>query len=841
VGDGDGRAQQRIRGLTLASTRLDTGWELLRMRPGAAAAPAAVEALGESWMPAVVPGTLASALRARGMDPLAAGDLDGDDVWYRVRFRRPDDAERVSLHLDGLATVAEVWLNGTRLLRSESMWQAHRLDVGHLLRSENVLHLRFLALGPLLAERRPRPRWKTRLVAQQQLRWWRTTFLGRIPAWTPPAPPVGPYRPVRLEHGDGPEVLETRVRPLLSGDDGSLELSLRIRTRAGKAAPRMRFGGRERPLEARALPDGTSEWRGLIEVPGIARWWPHTHGAPTLHPLSVELPGAGEMNLSPVGFRTIEADTTGGGFGLRVNGARVFCRGASWTPLDVLSLSTAPAALGSALRQARDAGMNMLRLPGPFAYEDDAFHTGCDALGILVWQDFMFANLDYPADDPGFLAQASAEADALVARIGWRPSTAVFCGNSEVEQQAAMLGLERQTWRNALFAEVLPACVRTGSDVPYVPSSPSGGALPFQPGEGVAHYYGVGAYRRPLEDARRAEVTFATECLGFANVPDRRTVEALLGDGRVASSDPLWKARVPRDRGVGWDFEDVRDFYLQQLFGVDAVAVRASDPERYLALGRAVSAEVMAATFAEWRRHGSTCSGALVWFLRDLWAGAGWGVIDAHGRPKSAYWALRRAFAPRALFLTDEGTNGIAAHLLNDRPEPVDGRLRITLYRDGQMPLRSAEQPVRVEPRGSTRVWAEQVLGVFADVGYAFRFGPPGHDLVVARWLGEGDHPLAPDAFHFPLGRPSSIDPALRLETRSLDVDGRSVLELSANRFAQAVSLELEGVDPDDDFFHLAPGVPHCVRLVARDGAGAPTGTAWPLNAAGPTRIGGQA
>jgi beta-mannosidase len=67
------------------------------------------------------------------------------------------------------------------------------------------------------------------------------------------------------------------------------------------------------------------------------------------------------------------------------------------------------------------------------------------------------------------------------------------------------------------------------------------------------------------------------------------------------------------------------------------------------------------------------------------------------------------------------------------------------------------------------------------------------------------------------------------------------VLELSANRFAQAVSLELEGVDPDDDFFHLAPGVPHCVRLVARDGAGAPTGTAWPLNAAGPTRIGGQA
>ncbi|HEY1334848.1 MAG TPA: hypothetical protein VGF31_11380, partial [Myxococcaceae bacterium] len=295
----------------MASTALVTGWELLRTAPGAAEAPAAADALGSDWMPAVVPGTLASALRARGMDPLAAGDLDGGDVWYRVRFDRPDDSGRVFLRLEGLATVSEVWLNGTRLLRSESMWQAHRLEVGQLLRSENVLHLRFLALGPLLAERRPRPRWKTSVVAQQQLRWWRTSFLGRIPGWTPPAPAVGPYRPVLLEHGEGPEVLEARVRPRLSGDDGVLELSLRLGPRSGSRAPRVRFAGRERPLEARMLPDGATEWMGRIDVPGVERWWPHTHGAPTLHPLSADVPGTGEIQLPSVGFRTIEADTAG--------------------------------------------------------------------------------------------------------------------------------------------------------------------------------------------------------------------------------------------------------------------------------------------------------------------------------------------------------------------------------------------------------------------------------------------------------------------------------------------------------------------------------------------------
>ncbi len=822
-------------------TLLDAGWELLRTSPGAAATPDAVEALTEQWTPARVPGTLASALRAQGADPTSAGDFDATDVWYRLRFRRPADAGSVALRLEGLATVAEVWLNGTQILRSASMWQSHRVEVGPLLRAQNVLHLRFVALGPLLAERRPRPRWKTRLVAEQQLRWWRTTFLGRIPAWTPPAPPVGPFRPVLLEHGRGPAVLEPRVRTRVAGESGTLELSFRTESSAGQSpVARLQLGGREAPMEGKPLSDRTTAWTGRIEVPAVERWWPHTHGRPALHPLSVELAGLGEMSFSPVGFRSLEANTTGGGFGLRVNGLPIFCRGAVWTPLDVLALGSSPGEQRAALEQARDAGMNMLRVAGPFAYEDDAFHDACDALGILVWQDFMFANLDYPAEDPEFVATVSAEAASVVGRLGWRPSTAVFCGNSEVEQQASMLGLDRELWRGPLFGEVLPASVREGSDVPYVPSSPSGGALPFQPGEGVGHYFGVGAYRRPLEDARRAEVRFASECLAFANVPARRTVDALLGDGRAVPTDPLWKARVPRDRGAGWDFEDVRDFYLQTLFGVDPAALRSADPERYLALGRVVSAEVMTATVAEWRRTGSGCNGALVWFLRDLWAGAGWGVIDSAGLPKAAYWALRRVYAPRALLLTDEGTNGLAAHLVNDGAEAVDSRLRVALYRDGELRVCSVERAVRVEPRGSIRLWVEEVLGAFADVGYAFRFGPPGHDLVVARWIGGSGQSLAAPAFHFPLGRPSRIDGELRLEVRSVASEGGSALELVANRFAQAVSLELAGCTAQDDFFHLEPGVAHRVELLP-DGAGAPRGTAWPLNAAGPTRIGGSA
>src|SRR6185312_9874785 len=141
---------------------------------------------------------------------------------------------------------------------------------------------------------------------------------------------------------------------------------------------------------------------------------------------------------------------------------------------------------------------------------------------------------------------------------------------------------------------------------------------------GTSSYYGVGAYLRPLDDARRSELVFASESLAFANIPDER---GLPGGPGLRVHHPAWKMRSPRDLGAGWDFDDVRDHYVARLFGVDPVNLRVSDHERYLALGRVATGEVMAQAFGEWRRQRSPPRGALIWFLRDLWPGAGWGVI----------------------------------------------------------------------------------------------------------------------------------------------------------------------------------------------------------------------
>jgi len=695
-----------------------------------------------------------------------------------------------------------------------------------------TLHLRCRSVSEALKARRPRPRYRPRIVAQTQLRYLRTSLIGRIPSWSPPVAPVGPFRPITVEEPTTIAVTSARTTARLEGTTGVLTCELQL---AG-AIPsvRLRAGDRELPFELA----GTSA-RAVVRIADAPLWWPHTHGAQPLVPLTAILTDASgaqhEHALGHAGFRSIEAETRDGGFGLVVNGVPIFCRGAVWTPLDVVSLAGDERALTTALTAVRDAGMNLLRLSGTMVYETSAFYRLCDALGILVWQDFMFANLDYPVEDPAFAKSCEAEADTLLAALSLTPSLAVLCGNSEIEQQVAMLGLDLPP--SPLFTTLLPGrCHALRPDVPYLPSSPTSpsGALPFAVDTGVTHYFGVGAYLRPLEDARRTDVRFAAECLAFANVPSQRTVDALT-DGASAPTHPRWKARVPRDAGTGWDFEDVRDHYLALLFGVDPVKLRTVEPARYLALGRVVTSEVMAATFAEWRRAGSRCQGALLWFLRDLWPGAGWGVVESDGTKKAAYYFLRRALQPQTLLHTDEGCNGVVLHARNDAPSPLDATIEVALYR-GALRLESHQVDVSVPARGVVALSTERILGRFHDTAFAYKFGPPTFELLCAT-LRARDGGVIGQIFHRPLGLPEGREVELGLTARAqLLPDGRFSLTLLAARFAYAIQLDLDAIAVEDDYFSLAPGQPRTVWVQPQK-PGVLSGVVQPLNAATPTRI----
>jgi len=788
---------------------LTNGWQCMSTAAGACATPADCPADG--WIAAQVPGTVASALRATGrFDAAQPEPLAYRDHWYRVTLA---GTGRRRLRFHGLATFAQVWLDDALILESASMFEAHDVDVD--LTGTATLSLCFRSLQPALDARRTRARWKPRLVQPPTLRNVRTTLLGHMPGWCPSVHAVGPWRPVEVLGGaiNAFDLVDLSTR--VEGADGVVSLRLtfveppmvqeRAVLKCGDASASLQW------QDARTL-------TGELRVPNAELWWPHTHGRPAQHEIALSLGANTTCPLGEVAFRTLEVDhgADGDGFGLRVNGVGVFCRGACWTSADLVTLTGTDAQLTHALTLARDAGMNMLRIGGTMVYESDAFYALAQRLGILVWQDFAFANFDYPADDV-FRQAVEREATQFLARTRRFASLAVLCGGSEADQQAAMFGLEPSMREQTLFTQQLPSiAARERPDVPYVGNSPSGGVWPFSTRRGVTHYYGVGAYQRPLDDARRAQVRFTSECLAFANVPDDATLHDALHT--IHSHDPRWKAAVPRDPGAGWDFDDVRDHYLRTLYEVEPARLRYEDPQRYLMLSRAVVADVMTDVMSEFRRAGSTCEGALVWQFQDLRAGAGWGIVDATGRPKSAWHALAQVLQPVQVVITDEGLDGLDIHCINDTPRALHARLELACLRDGAVSVASANHTIELAAHSKTRVNAAECLGRFFDFTYAYRFGPRAHDVTIATLRDAATGDVLSEAFHLP-ERCARERYDLGLTATLEQTSHGWQLTLATQRFARHVHITDAHYRAERDWFHLAPHQRQTIALLPRAGS----------------------
>jgi len=790
---------------------LDAGWQLVGNSPGSVSSPDGLDDQPLDWLPAVVPGTVAQSLELAGQWTLDSTlNFDDQDWWYRCSFTpiSGDDGSAI-LHFGGLATLAEVWLNDQPILTSDNMFIEQSLDVADLLVESNELVICFRSLSNALSVRRPRPQWKTNLVNHQQLRWFRSTMLGRIPGWTPPVAPVGPWRSVHLDHQPKVSVKDLNLNTSVKDGTGLVEFSciLLSTTEPTDISAVLSVCEQTSTLDIDHR-DGQYFVSGRVEIEAVPLWWPHTHGVPELHQCSLNIQspvGDWIIDCGEIGFRHIELLDSAGEFDFSFNGQRLFCRGACWTVADIVSLTASDEALEHYLLLAVEAGMNMVRIGGTMLYESDHFYSLCDKLGIMVWQDFMFANMDYPIDDTHFKDSVTREVTQQLQRLQTHPSLTLYCGNSEVEQQAAMLGIQRAHWRNELFATILPdLCHRWHRGVPYIPSTPSGGILPFHVGTGVTHYYGVGAYLRPLLDVKSAGVRFTSECLGFSNVPERSTVNKAMGDLSAVSHHPRWKSRVPRDTGASWDFEDVRDHYLERLFSVDVATLKYCDSERYFDLSRLVTGEVMSRVFSEWRREKNMCQGGLVWFYKDIWPGAGWGIVDSEGLPKACYYYLKRVWAAQAILLTDEGLDGLGIHVINDATKAIEGSIELQIIVDGST-VTTATKEVLVAAGDNLTLSSDALLDLFYDVTYAYRFGPPKHDVVVATLLNKDGEVLS-EASYFPQATALEQLQAPQVTATARSVDDCYHLELKTNAFLQAVNFDVSAYLPDDNYFCLVPG-----------------------------------
>lgn len=774
-------------------------WECLRVEPGTITSPTQLPADG--WRPVDFPGAV------------GVTDADSSDWWLRTTVTLdPRSASLPTLRFDGLSTYATVFVDDTEVVRSANAFRRGEVALGSLAPGggdgrEHRLSVLLEALGSVPVPRKPRARWRSSLIPDSSLRWRRTPDLGRIPSWRGATPPVGVLGELTL--GAARPTLGI-VRADLQ-DDGSGVVDVELGCLADvPTRVALRRADSTQPIVEDEIDwqpgDPALTGRVRLEVTDVERWWPHTHGTPSTYLLEVRC--ADEVvEHRVIGFSTVVADRTDGRFGLVVNDVPVFVRGACWVPTDPVHWTVDAATARTDLARLAAAGFNLVRITGTNRYEPAAVWDAAAELGLLVWQDVMLSTFD-PPEDPAWLADFEAEVVDQLTRLTGRPNLAVVAGGTETEQQPTLMGLSPDRYVMTAVHELLPrVCATVVPAAVHITSSPSGGPLPVSIAHGVSHYFGVGAYLRPLDDARSARVSFASEALAFAIPPSRAQVVADFGPGPSTGRGTAWRDGIPSDRGVDWDFEDVTDHYVTDVFDLRRADV---DTDRWLDLQRAALAHTMTRAMEAWRSSDTVTQGAVILSHRDLTAGPGWGLLDHRGGAKAPLLALGEVLRPLAVLAVDRGLDGLLLDVVNDGDQPVYGTLAVEVFATGARPVLDARTELSVPPHGHQALPVEPLLGGFRDLTYAWRFGERTYralratvtdltgEVLVDRTVLLGP-PVAT------AGRPDEAASPLQASARR---DGDDVVvTVSAAQVMEFLHLDLPtGYAPDRGWFHLAPG-----------------------------------
>jgi beta-mannosidase len=711
---------------------LAAGWQLKQRDP--ATDLSADFSSADGWLAATVPGTVHQDLLAAGRIPdpfIGLNELDvqwvGEADWlYRCRFDLEPDwlqSGAVALCLDGLDTFATVWLNGQQILTSDNMFIPQRIPVKSLLRpGQNDLWLLFESALRHGQERQAR---------EGKMPVWNgdpsRVYVRKAPYhygwdWGPCLLTSGPWRPIRLE------AYQRRIADLhcpveVAPDLSSATLPISVSIEASNDASANHadftahlslYGPLGGLIEEATLPVVADHLAHRFELAAPHLWWPHGYGAQPLYRLEVTLrQGTVELDRREqrLGIRRLRLlqepleNQPGTTFLFEVNNLPIFCGGANWIPADSFVPRITPERYRAWLQSAVDAHMTMLRVWGGGIYEENVFYDLCDELGILIWQDFMFACGIYPARD-WFQASVAAEAEAAVRRLRHHPSLALWCGNNEDYQIAQSIKLYDSSFEGnftqtrfparAIYERLLPSiCERLDPQRPYWPGSPYGGPKAIDTTIGDAHVWDVWhGQMAPYQDYPKLSGRFVSE-FGMQAAPNLETIQAF------APPDEL----LPYSRSF--------EFHNKATDGPRRLAVYLSDIlpfpgdlEDYIYATQLLQAEALRAAYQGWRRQWAgpgrcAVAGALVWQLNDCWPVTSWAIIDYYLRPKPAYYVARRALAPLALGLaaTNGGTDVWAMSSLTT---PTEATLELSAWTlDGQQ-VQTERRQVTLSPNQTT-------------------------------------------------------------------------------------------------------------------------------------------
>ncbi len=664
--------------------------------------------------------------------------LEAKEWVYRKNFDLSADAlegDGIELVLEGVDTIADVYLNNVYLGTTMDMFMAYRYDVLDIVeQGANTLEVRFYSPLTTIKAMEASSPLRLHCSCETARNYIRKAQYSYGWDWGPRIAQVCLWRPVYIEVIQHARLIEPFCYTEsigIAGDKATVRVDAVV-DQFGEESPDalqadivLAVDGSE---QARVTVPAT--WRrdqlvvsGRLNIQHPRLWWPNGLGEHPLYDITITLRQDGHV-LDTLTFRSAirtvkllqEADAEGRSFILQINGVKVFAKGANWIPADSLLPRLTRDDYYAQIRLAQKANMNMLRIWGGGIYEDPAFYDACDEMGIMVWQDFMYACAQYPDEMDWFQELAREEARQVLVTLRNHPSIVLWCGNNENNW-----GFD-EWWHNGVpkylgnyvYREILPnLCNIYDPSRPYWVSSPYGETKPNSMTDGDRHSWTVWSGWQDYDSYRGDTGRFISE-FGFQAMPTWKTVlsytapedrhilsPVIIGHNKmVAGTERLLRFMVGR---VGFP----------------------KDLHSFVHLSQFVQAEAIKAGVEHWRQRQFMTAGALFWQLNDCWPVASWSCLDYYRRKKGLYYYARRFFDSILPVLRQEGDE-LVLQAVSDHLKETEGEARIAAYRLDGTRLLEQRFPVRLAANGVSllKKLSVQVLGL----GYSPKILPADGD-----------------------------------------------------------------------------------------------------------------
>ena len=663
-----------------------------------------IQNLNDSWnvttdtleinMQVDVPSVIIADMYEEGLIPHPYySDVEPSLLWipqrewvYTLNFDADDNVIKedvIELVFEGLDTYADVWLNGEHLFYADNMFRTWTCDVEDILKEkDNNIKIKFYPFDKV----------RDSLIETYPLRFPEKYAVMRKAAyqngwdWAPRYMNMGIWQPVYLKAWTRSTMNSASIITTAIQDDKA-DLCFETHIKADKEhnVTLQVLHNDVKILENDVqLKKGDNNFSFPFEIANPNLWNPNELGEQNMYTFNVKMlddENIIEERDIKMGIRTIEMveepDSIGTAFYFKVNGTPLYMKGANYIPEEMITSWMSREKTKKLLEQCvGDAHMNMLRIWGGGIYPPDYFYEICDSLGILVWQDFMFAGSTYPYSDE-YINNVRKEAEKQVIRYKNHPSLALWCGNNEISE-----GYYNWGWQNSmgwsdeeykemkdgydrLFEEMLDEVVKTNDKSrPYWPSSPKNGwGRAASLTEGDVHYWGVWWGELPYEIYREKVGRFNSE-FGYQSYPSMTTLKMI--DENLDFNNPVIQAHQKHARGEKLIMDHVVKYYGEP-----------TDFEDYVYLSQLSQAYGMDIAISAQRGSRPRSMGSLYWQLNDAWTSISWSSIDYYGNKKALHYKLSEIYAPILLGM-DETENGLYnLWISNDLQRDINGRVRI--------------------------------------------------------------------------------------------------------------------------------------------------------------------